>query len=117
MILDHCANPPIREGKLDIWREMLKPLVDYPNIHIKYSSALLYIYPDINQARVQPVADFLFEHFGVARMMWGSNWPVELLGGTYEEALEMMQTCAPPLSKTEEAALYGGNATSFFRVR
>lgn len=117
MILDHCANPPIREQQLDAWAAALLPLAAYPNIHIKYSSALLYTYPEDAQTQLQPVADLLFAHFGPARMMWGSNWPVELLGGTYEEAFDVMRECAPALSASERSALYGDNAAGFYKTK
>jgi L-fuconolactonase len=116
MILNHCAHPPIREDRLDEWRAALRPLAAYPNIHIKYSSLLLYSYPDSALERLRPVADFLLETFGIARMMWGSNWPVELLGGTYEQAFQTLQACVEPLTEGERAALFGGNAAVFYRV-
>lgn len=117
IILDHCAHPPFRDGKLDEWQIALRPLAAYPNIHIKYSSFLLYTHPDSSVERLTPLAHFLLETFGVERMMWGSNWPVELVGGSYAEAFALMQACAEPLSESERAALYGGNAARFYRVK
>jgi L-fuconolactonase len=116
IILDHCAHPPIREKRLDAWQDALAPLAAYPNIHIKYSSLLLYSYPDTDVEQLRPLTNFLFERFGVERMMWGSNWPVELLGGTYTQAFAVMQTCAEHLSAAERAQLFGGNAARFYRV-
>jgi L-fuconolactonase len=117
IILDHCANPPLREGKLGEWAAALRPLAARPNVHVKYSSLLLYSYPDSQEARLRPVTDFLFERFGVARMLWGSNWPVELLGGSYAAALDTMRACAEPLSAAERVALFGVNAARFYRVQ
>jgi L-fuconolactonase len=117
IILDHCAHPPMREGDLREWAAALEPLVAYPNIHIKYSSLLLYSYPDSEEARLRGVTDFLFARFGVERMMWGSNWPVELLGGSYRDALAAMQACAEPLSGEERQALFLDNAKRFYRVQ
>ncbi len=116
MILDHCAHPPMREGKLREWAAALEPLAALPNIHIKYSSLLLYAYPDSEEARLRGVTDFLFRHFGVARMMWGSNWPVELLGGSYGDALHALRACAEPLSGEEASQLFHTNAQRFYRV-
>lgn len=117
IILNHCANPPLREGKLAEWAAALKPLAARPNVHVKYSSLLLYSYPESQEARLRPVTDFLFAQFGVARLMWGSNWPVELLGGSYAEALATMRACAEPLSAADRAALFGDNAAVFYRVQ
>jgi L-fuconolactonase len=117
IILDHCAHPPLREGNLRAWAEALRPLVAYPNIYIKYSSLLLYSYPDTEEARLRGVTDYLFRHFGIERMMWGSNWPVELLGGSYWDAFTAMRMCAEPLSGEERKALFYDNAKRFYRVQ
>jgi L-fuconolactonase len=117
IILDHCAHPPLREGDLRAWAAALEPLAALPNIHIKYSSLLLAASPDSEEARLRGVTEFLFHHFGVARMMWGSNWPVELLGGSYAEALHLLRACAEPLSGAEAAQLFHDNGARFYRVR
>lgn len=117
IILNHCAHPPLRDGDLRAWATALEPLVAYPNIHIKYSSLLLYSYPDMEEARLRGVTDFLFARFGTERMMWGSNWPVELLGGSYWDAFTAMRICAEPLTGEERQALFLDNAKRFYRVR
>lgn len=117
IILDHCAHPPLREGDLAAWATALEPLVAYPNVHIKYSSLLLYSYPDSEEPRLRGVTDFLFTRFGIERMMWGSNWPVELLGGSYWDALTAMRACAEPLAGEERKALFYDNAKRFYRVK
>ena len=48
----------------------------------------------------------------------GSNWPVELMGGTYEQSFHTMRAALLPLTTpAERAAVYGGNAAAFYRVR
>jgi L-fuconolactonase len=118
IILDHCGGPPLREGQLDAWRAHLAPLAGQPNIYMKYSSLLLYAEPDISVERIQPVAEALMQAFGPQRLLWGSNWPVELMGGTYEQSFNTMHAALQPLTTTaERQAIYGGNAASFYRVR
>jgi len=118
IILDHCGGPPLREGQLDLWRQHFAPLAAQPNIQVKYSSLLLYAEPDISIGRVRPVAEFLMTTFGAQRLLWGSNWPVELMGGTYEQSFNIMRAALLPVTTpVERAAIYGGNAAQFYRVR
>lgn len=117
IILNHCAHPPMRDGDLRAWATALEPLVAFPNIHIKYSSLLLYSYPNTEEPWLRGVTDFLFARFGIERMMWGSNWPVELLGGSYWDAFTAMRVCAEPLSGEERQALFLENAKQFYRVK
>ena len=117
LILDHCGAPPIREGRLDVWREQLAPLAATPNIWIKYSSLLLYAHPDISVEHIRPVADFLVQTFGPDRLLWGSNWPVELMGGSYEQAFaSMYNAITPSTTEAEREAIFGANALKFYRV-
>jgi L-fuconolactonase len=117
IILDHCGNPSFRDGDLDAWRSNLSALAAHDNIWIKYSSLLFYTHPDSSIVRLQSVAQYLLETFGVQRMIWGSNWPVELLGGSYEQSFHSMLAAAEPLTASERAALLGGNALTTYRVR
>ncbi|MEX1018870.1 MAG: amidohydrolase family protein [Litorilinea sp.] len=116
IMLNHCAHPPIREDGFAAWAAALEPLVQHPNIMVKYSSLLLYSYPDSQLERLRPYTNFLLEHFGPTRLAWGSNWPVELLGGSYVEAFGVMDALAVDLSPDERAAVFGGNAQAFYRV-
>ncbi len=119
IIINHCANPPFRDGDLAAWKANLEPLKTYPNIYIKYSSTLFDLYPKSPGRfieRLRPVTDFLLDCFGVARMLWGSNWPVEMRGGSYEELFHNMRSLASDLSQPEQALLYGGNAGRVYRI-
>jgi hypothetical protein len=52
---------------------------------------------------LQPYVDLALEVFGPRRMMFGSDWPVCLLAGSYEQVLEAAQTMLAGLSEEIDA--------------
>lgn len=53
--------------------------------------------------------------FGPGRLMFGSDWPVCLLAGSYAEVLNALRTVLDgKLSADERAGVYGANAARFY---
>ena len=112
-IVNHCGLPPFRSENADDmtqWAANIRSVAAVPNVFMKYSSFFLHAAPHIQHNRLQFAADTLFEQFGVDRLLWGSNWPPELLGGTYAEAFDLMLGCAGNLSFTEYSKVFRENA-------
>lgn len=115
-VLNHCGLPPFASGDLSHWRQSMRSLAAQPNIHVKYSSFFLHCHPDYAREPLQHAADTLFESFGVERLMWGSNWPPELIGGTYREAYRCMLACAGDLSDSEYNKIFRENAQQIYGI-
>lgn len=47
--------------------------------------------------------------------MWGSDWPVCLVAGSYGAVLQLVQDFISPLSAAEQAAIMRGNAAAFYQ--
>ena len=58
--------------------------------------------------------DHALETFGPHRVMFGSDWPVCLLAGSYDQVFELIDDFAAALSTDEREALFGGNAARFY---
>jgi L-fuconolactonase len=116
IVVNHGGVPPFREGSLSRWARGMTLLAANPNVFLKYSSLLYYSGPDPSRHRLQPAVDVMLETFGPQRMLWGSNWPVELLAGSYKEAFRWSLLCVDSLSQHERAALFGGNAIKVYRI-
>jgi L-fuconolactonase len=54
--------------------------------------------------------DHLVVCFGPQRLLWGSDWPVVVLGGGFARWLEATEALLRDLDVTERAAILGGNA-------
>jgi L-fuconolactonase len=58
----------------------------------------------------------VFEAFGEDRLMFGSDWPVCLLAGSYERVFKLVEEYAQQLSAEGRARFFGNNAARFYGV-
>ncbi len=63
-----------------------------------------------------PFLDTVVETFGVQRLMFGSDWPVCLLAGAYEEVLGIVEDYFSAFSQEEQALVLGENANRFYKL-
>jgi L-fuconolactonase len=63
-----------------------------------------------------PYLDVVFHAFGTNRLMYGSDWPVCLLAGGYNRALEILQIYVSRFTQQEQEQFYGGNAINFYNL-
>jgi L-fuconolactonase len=57
------------------------------------------------------------ENFGPQRMMFGSDWPVCLLGGTYEDIVGIVETITADWSASEKEAFWSTTAINAYRLK
>jgi L-fuconolactonase len=117
-VLDHCAKPRIREGEVEPWATHMRRLARHPSVCCKVSG--LVTEADWERWRpddVRPYLDVVFEAFGPDRLMFGSDWPVCLLAGSYARVTELIEGYAEQLSDDERDALFGGTAVRFYGLK
>lgn len=116
-VLDHIAKPPIRDGVLSLWREQMRLLGRFPNVHCKVSGLVTEAHWSAwKPADFIPYLDVAFEAFGIERLMYGSDWPVSLLAASYEQVLQLMSHYVAPLSQRNQNAFFGGNVAEFYGI-
>ena len=114
-VLDHIAKPPIKDGTLEPWKSQLRRLAKLPTVHCKVSGMLTEADHRHWQAeQFRPYFDTVFEAFGPARLMYGSDWPVCLFAGSYEQAFRLVDDYARGLTEAERAGLFGDNGARFY---
>jgi L-fuconolactonase len=117
-VLDHLAKPHIKDGALEPWKSQLRRLAELPNVHCKVSGMLTEADHKAWRAeQFRPYLDTVFEAFGPARLMYGSDWPVCLFAGSYEQAYRLVDDYARGLTDAERAGLFGGNCARFYSAR
>ena len=114
-VLDHIAKPFIKEGAREPWATDLQRLARYPNVACKVSGMVTEAdWQFWRPADMWPYLDIVFEAFGPERIMFGSDWPVCTVAGTYEQVAGIVSDYVDSLSEDEQVAIWGGTAAEFY---
>ena len=116
-VLDHIAKPFIKDGILEPWESDIRRLAAFANVWCKVSGmATEAAWKAWRQDDYAPYLDVVFDCFGAERIMFGSDWPVCTLAGSYSEVVGIVETYIAPFSADEQAAVMGGNAVDFYQL-
>jgi L-fuconolactonase len=114
-VLDHIAKPHIKEARMDNWLPKLKALAESPNICCKVSGMVTEAaWQSWRQEDFYPYLDEVTEAFGMDRLIFGSDWPVCLLSGSYEQVLKIVQDYYEDFSKEERDNFFHANVCRFY---
>ncbi len=114
-VLDHIAKPAIKTGELEPWAADLRGLAAFPNVTCKVSGMVTEAdWQGWQPADFRPYLDVIFEAFGPARIMFGSDWPVCRLAAGYSQVVSLVADYTASLSPTEQAQVWGGTARRFY---
>lgn len=116
-VLDHIAKPRISESLDKEWVNNIKELASNPNVSCKVSGMVTETANfQWQQEDFYPFMDVVLDAFGWQRLMNGSDWPVCLLGGNYEEVITIVTDYISKLSNNERAGIMGLNAKEFYSL-
>lgn len=116
IVIDHAAKPIIANGQPagDKWEGGMARLAEKPNIYCKLSGLATEQGPGWHAKTLKPVSDHLLETFGPDRLMWGSDWPVLELSGSYTQWFNVAQELLADLSEQDMEKVMGQTATEFY---
>lgn len=116
-IIDHLAKPYIRDGFYDGWSTLMQAIGKHENVCCKLSGMITEAdHRAWKKEHLQPYMEMALETFGTARLLYGSDWPVCLMAGTYGQVLGTLHDFITRLSQEEQVAIMGGNATKFYKL-
>ena len=117
-VVDHLSKPAIAAREFDGWATGISRLAALPNVHCKLSGMITEAdHASWRPADLEPYVDHVLSAFGPGRLMFGSDWPVCLLAGSYAEVLNALRTVLEgKLSADERAGVYGANAARFYSL-
>lgn len=89
-VLDHIAKPFIKKNKMDPWQSDIRELASFKNVWCKVSGMVTEAdWKNWTEDSFSPYLAVIEEAFGYDRIMLGSDWPVCLLAGFYEDTLQI----------------------------
>lgn len=116
VILNHTGMPVERDtGGIAAWRNGMKALAACENVAAKISG-LGMVDHGWNTASIRPFVLETIEIFGVERAMFGSNFPVDRLYGSFDALYGAFEAIVSGFSDTEQAKLFHDNARRFYRI-
>jgi L-fuconolactonase len=116
-VLDHCGKPAIRDGKAERWRRDIAALAAHDHVSCKLSGLLTEADPEgWTDEDLVPYADWVTRCFGPERLMYGSDWPVLTLAGSYCDWYGFTQAFTATWTAVERDRFYGDTAARVYRL-
>lgn len=114
VVIDHAGKPDIAHGMWEPWTLHMRSAAANPRVRCKLSGLVTEVGPGWTIDVLRPYVDFLAETFGPQRLIWGSDWPVVNLAGTYQSWFAATVALTSDWSPEDRAALMGGAARRFY---
>lgn len=116
--INHLAKPNIAEAVWQPWADLMGEAARCDNAVTKLSGLNTVSRPAAWSAlNWQPYVDHVLEHFGAARVMVGSDWPVSTLDGDYVSVWHAQRETLSALSRDEQASIFAGTADDVYSLQ
>jgi len=115
-VLDHMGNPDIKTGEMEIWKAGIKEISELPNVFCKVSGIITKSGKDWTTSLLEPYFMQVVESFGLERLMYGGDWPVVLLAGSYLSWSRTFEELTEGFSNNELLQIYNKNADRIYQL-
>ena len=117
-ILDHCAKPYIKDGKIKVWKSLIEELSAIDNVACKVSGLTTEAdWTTWQKQQFEPYFEAIFDCFGTEKTIFGSDWPVSLLAGNYSTTLSLVENYIQKFTKSEQQQIMGLNAKNLYDIK
>lgn len=116
-ILDHAAKPDLKTFKNQEWEKDIQEIALLPNVVCKISG--LITEADWKNWKVEDIEkplDFLVKNFGKNRLIFGSDWPVMLLAGDYQQWIDIIKNYTKDWTIEEKENFFFGTAKKTYKI-
>jgi len=116
-VLDHIGKPGIKAGLSDPWRKDMREMAALPNVVCKLSGLTTEAnHKDWTRDELRPYIDHVIECFGPDRILYGGDWPVSELAGSYLQWLATLDWATSGFSPADKRKLFRDNAVKAYRL-
>lgn len=117
-VVDHLAKPDIAGGGHAAWAAAMEGFrPERSHVWCKLSGMVTEAdWSAWTPADLAPYIRTALDVFGPDRCLFGSDWPVCLLGGTYGDVLAALRANIGHLSAAEQAQVLAGSARELYRL-
>lgn len=117
-VLDHIAKPRVVLGSLDLdWHDSFVSLAKRANVFCKFSGVITEVRDDSwTLETLRPYWETAYEAFGASRLMFGTDWPVCTLRGSYSQWTTAVVDLSKELSSCEQAQFWGQTASEAYSL-
>jgi len=112
-VIDHCMKPAIRNGAFEPWATKMAMIARETNVFCKLSGLPAEAAKGWSAETFRPYAQHVLECFGAERLMWGSDWPVLKLNGSYETWLAAAKAIIPI---ENQKTVFSATAQKFYLI-
>lgn len=116
-VMDHISKPHVAKKEIEPWKTLMTELATLPNVLCKVSGLVTEAnWKDWQVKDFKPYVDHVIEIFTPQRLMFGSDWPVANLGGTYSQIVELAEALTSQLSPTESEFFWHKTAACAYGI-
>ena len=116
-ILNHLGKPAISNNGFEIFKKDIRQFASFPNVVAKISGLITEAnWNSWNSNDIEPYIEYAIEQFGFERLMFGSDWPVVLLAGSYKKWVDTLLEITKGCSETELNNLFYQTAKKIYDI-
>jgi L-fuconolactonase len=112
-VINHAAKPAIGRP-LEAWAAAMEGIGRSTSAHCKLSGLLSQCEGEATIEALDPYVAQVFDSFGPERVIWGSDWPVLTLRGSYRGWLEMSLELVRRHAPESAADVFAENARRLY---
>lgn len=117
LVVDHLGKPPIGRAEMSVWQRQLEEAAAQENVVAKVSGLnTMLASRDWAATDLEPAIRIAVAAFGAERLLYGSDWPVALLNGSYEHVFAETTNAIRSVAGSGADAILGGNALRLYAI-